>query len=118
MPVEPIAKKRRVSRDSLLLLTEVKVEAAGEPVTVRVRNLSPHGMMIDANEAFREGANVSATIRKIGSVPGKIAWVIGDRVGISFDKEIDASKARCPAPAKPPAIGPLSQSRRPGLKVR
>ena len=118
MPVEPIAKKRRVSRDSLLLLTKVKVEAASEAVTVRVRNLSPYGMMIDRDEAFYEGASISAHLRKIGLVPGKIAWIIGKRVGVSFDKEIDSKEARFPSPAKPPALSPLPQSRRPGLKAR
>ncbi len=121
MPTESIAKKRQVARDSLFLSTEVTVQGALKPVTVRVRNLSPGGMMIDGNAIFHEGAVVSAELRGIGSVSGKIAWILEERAGVSFDEEIDPKEARAPVSAPKPKVLFTPQpdrSRRPGLKLR
>jgi PilZ domain len=121
MSTQSIAKKRQSSRDSLFLSAEITVEGARKPVTVRVRNLSPGGMMIDGNPIFHEGAIVSADVRGIGAVAGKIAWVIDERAGVAFDEEIDPKEARAPvAPAKPRVLFTPSQdrTRRPGLKMR
>jgi PilZ domain len=121
MTTESIAKKRQGARDSLFLTTEVTVEGARKAVTVRVRNLSPGGMMIDGNAVFHEGAVVSANLRGIGSVSGKIAWIVEDRAGVSFDDEIDPKEARAPVAAVKPNIlftPTVDKSRRPGLKIR
>ncbi len=121
MTTESIAKKRQGARDSLFLTTEVTVEGARGPVTVRVRNLSPGGMMIDGNPIFHKGAAVSADLRGIGLVSGKIAWIVEDRAGVSFDDEIDPKEARAPvASAKPKILftPTVDRSRRPGLKIR
>ena len=120
MSTESIAKKRQAARDSLFLTTDVMVVGALKPVTVRVRNLSPGGMMIDGNAVFHEGAVVSAELRGIGSVSGKIAWLMEERAGVAFDKEIDPKEARAPVTAKPIALFTPQphRSRRPGLKIR
>jgi PilZ domain len=121
MSTESIAKKRQTARDSLFLSTEVTVVGALKPVTVRVRNLSAGGMMIDGNAIFHEGAVVSAALRGIGKVSGKIAWVIEERAGIAFDDEIDPKEARAPVVAAKPQVlftPQVDRSRRPGLKIR
>lgn len=121
MTTESIAKKRQAARDSLFLTSEVAVAGALKSVTVRVRNLSPGGMMIDGNAIFHEGAVVQADLRGIGSVSGKIAWIVADRAGVAFDEEIDPKEARSPvAVAKPRVLftPQPDRSRRPGLKVR
>ena len=121
MTTESIAKKRKAARDSLFLSCEITVEGALKPVIVRVRNLSAGGMMIDGNAVFNEGAGVSANLRGIGVVMGKIAWIVEDRAGVSFDMEIDPKEARAPvAVAKPKILftPSLDKSRRPGLKIR
>jgi PilZ domain len=122
MSTETTAKKRKAGRDSLFLSTEIMVEGARKPVSVRVRNLSPGGMMIDGNAVFQEGAVVSAGLRGIGAVAGRIAWIAEGRAGIAFDQDIDPKEARGSTGSlpnnftlfKPPVIG----ERRPGLKVR
>ena len=121
MPTESIAKKRQVARDSLFLSTEVTVQGALKPVTVRVRNLSPGGMMIDSNPVFQEGVLLTAAVRGIGTVTGNIAWIIEERAGVSFDEEIDPKEARAPVSAPKPKVLFTPQpdrSRRPGLKLR
>jgi PilZ domain len=121
MTTETIAKKRQAARDSLFLSTTVTVTGARNPVTVRVRNLSAGGMMIDGNAIFHEGAAVSAELRGIGKVSGKIAWVIEERAGVSFDEEIDPKEARAPVAAQKSKVLFTPQpdrSRRPGLKIR
>jgi hypothetical protein len=121
MTTESIAKKRQSARDSLFLTTEVTVEGALKVVTVRVRNLSPGGMMIDGNPLFHTGAVISADLRGIGAVSGKIAWIVEDRAGVSFDDEIDPKEARAPVAAAKPKIlftPTVDRSRRPGLKIR
>jgi PilZ domain len=120
MTTESIAKKRQAARDSLFLTSEVTVEGALKPVVVRVRNLSPGGMMIDGNAIFREGAVVSANLRGIGAVSGTIAWVVDERAGVAFDQEIDPKEARAPIAAKPNVrfTPTVDKSRRPGLKLR
>ncbi len=115
------AKKRQTERDSLFLSSEVTVQGIRKPVTVRVRNLSPGGMMIDGNPIFHEGLSISAELRGIGPVAGHIAWVMSDRAGVAFDSEIDPREARISVvPAKPRELfNPvLDKSRRPGLKLR
>jgi PilZ domain len=121
MSTEPIAKKRQAARDSLFLSAEVTVAGARKPVTVRVRNLSAGGMMVDGNAIFHEGAIVSADLRGIGAVSGRIAWVMEERAGVAFDEEIDPKEARAPVTAaKPPVLftPQPDRSRRPGLKIR
>jgi PilZ domain len=121
MTTESIAKKRQAARDSLFLTSEVTVEGALKAVTVRVRNLSAGGMMIDTNAIFREGAVVKADLRGIGPVAGKIAWIVEDRAGVAFNQAIDPKSARAPVAAAKPRVAFTPQpdrSRRPGLKLR
>lgn len=122
MSTETPAKKRSASRDSLFLSTEVMVEGARKPVSVRVRNLSSGGMMIDGNAVFHEGAVVSAALRGIGAVAGRIAWIAEGRAGIAFDQEIDPKEARGATGSLPNNFTlfkpPAPVERRPGLKLR
>jgi PilZ domain len=122
MSTDPTAKNRKAARDSLFLSTEVMVEGALKPVSVRVRNLSTGGMMIDGNVVFREDATVSAALRGIGVVSGRIAWIAEGRAGIAFDQEIDPKDARGSTGSISPGFTPFKPSvsveRRPGLKMR
>ena len=89
-------------------------------MSVRVRNLSPGGMMVDTNAIFQEGLAVSAELRGLGAVRGKIAWIIEGRAGVSFDKKVDPKEARAPvANPKPIVLFTPKQprARRPGLKI-
>ncbi|MCL9999076.1 MAG: PilZ domain-containing protein [Erythrobacter sp.] len=90
---------RSVTRDSLFLLADVRVEQNAEAYRVRVRNLSDGGMMGEGQLRVQRGHRVSVELRNIGAVGGTVAWVQDNRFGVAFDEEIDSQKARRPLQA-------------------
>lgn len=87
---------RSVTRDSLFLLADIRIEQETETHRVRVRNLSDGGMMAEGNLKVKRGHRVEVELRNIGAVAGGVAWVQDNRFGIAFDEEIDSQKARRP----------------------
>lgn len=63
---------------------------------VRVRNLSAGGLMADADVEVAIDDPITIELRNIGQVEGKIAWVRGQRFGVTFDEAIDPKLARKP----------------------
>lgn len=88
---------RTVTRDSLFLLANVRVEQQREQHRVRVRNLSDGGMMGEGPIKIKRGNRVEIELRNVGTVMGTIAWVQDNRFGIAFDEEIDSHEARKPS---------------------
>ncbi len=88
---------RSVTRDSLFLLANVRVEQQGDQARVRVRNLSDGGMMGEGTVQISRGNRVEVELRNIGSVMGTVAWVQDQRFGVAFDEEINSSAARAPS---------------------
>lgn len=88
---------RSVTRDSLFLLADIRVEHGAEAHRVRVRNLSDGGMMGEGQLRVQRGHRVSIELRHIGAVAGTVAWVQDNRFGVAFDEEIDSQRARRPA---------------------
>jgi len=87
---------RSVSRDSLFLLAEVRVEQNPETHKVRVRNLSDGGMMGEGSLNVMRGHRLAIQLRNIAMISGTVAWVQDNRFGIAFDEEIDSQLARRP----------------------
>lgn len=83
-------------RDSLFLLTVLSAPDGRDLGSARVRNLSATGLMADCEKPFSTGDRVSMKLRGVGVVQGSIAWVKGDRIGVSFDTVIDPQLARKP----------------------
>ena len=90
---------RSVSRDSLFLLANIKVEQGDEAHQVRVRNLSDGGMMGEGSLRVKRGNRLQIELRNVGEVAGSVAWVQDNRFGIAFDEEIDSTAARAPSAA-------------------
>ncbi|MEM9086451.1 MAG: PilZ domain-containing protein [Pseudomonadota bacterium] len=88
------ADTRSVSRDSLFLLANVRVENEEDFRRVRVRNLSDGGMMAEGNLHVQRGNRLDIELRNIGRIGGSVAWVQDERFGIAFDREIDSQSAR------------------------
>lgn len=88
---------RSVSRDSLFLLANIRVEQQGEFHRVRVRNLSDGGMMAEGSLRVQRGNRLDIELRNTAPVTGSVAWVQDDRFGIAFDEEIDSQAARRPS---------------------
>ncbi len=88
---------RSVSRDSLFLLANVRVEQETNQHRVRVRNLSDGGMMGEGTLRVKRGNRVEIELRNIGKVGGSVAWVQDQRFGIAFDEEVDSQMSRKPS---------------------
>lgn len=103
---------RSVSRDSLFLLANVRVEHEREQHRVRVRNLSDGGMMGEGPMHVARGNRVEVELRNIGKIAGCVAWVQDQRFGIAFDEEVDSQRARKPTAGglAPTATGNVSNA--------
>ncbi|TVV71056.1 PilZ domain-containing protein [Sphingomonas solaris] len=116
---EAAARSRRAApRDSLLLHATLQRVGDEAPLTIRVRNLSPGGMMAEVGTPFEPGDRIAIDLRGVGPLEGTVAWREIGRVGISFDREIDPHAARKavtpPRPATTAAPAP-PRPRRPRL---
>lgn len=88
---------RQVNRDSLFLLAQIKVDGREGETRVKVRNLSPGGMMAEGDVAVIRGSLVSVELRNLGWVEGTVAWKQDNRFGIAFVHDIDPAAVRAPA---------------------
>lgn len=88
--------RRRDERDSLFLLAPLRNLQTDIEQTVRVRNLSAHGMMADDAHSLANGDRIETTLRGIGIVTGHVAWVAKNSAGISFDEPVEPKLARKP----------------------
>jgi len=85
---------RNISRDSLFLMADLKLEGEDTPHRVKVRNLSKGGMLAENGPAVVRGAKLTIDLKNIGPVQGVVAWVQDGRFGIAFTHEIDPKLAR------------------------
>src|SRR5262245_55763577 len=60
---------------------------AGAPYPVRIRNLSVHGALLEADSLPPEGATVRLQRGSLGAL-GEVAWQIGKHCGIRFNGRI------------------------------
>jgi PilZ domain len=88
------ADSRHISRESMFLMADLRLEGQGEAIRVKVRNLSNGGMMAEGSIRVVPGALVSVNLRNIGWVDGAVAWVQDSRFGIAFRQEVEARLAR------------------------
>ena len=101
------------ARDSLFLMARLRTPSLSETFSVRIRNLSPGGLMADFATPLERDTGIEVEVRGIGWVPGKVAWFAEGRTGIAFDAPIDPGKARKPVAARPmPAAIPPRPRRR------
>lgn len=113
MDNSPDPQIRRSRRSNVLLSATLEVD--GVPISVRLRNLSEDGALVDGDLLPKEGAEV--VFRRNDLVQrGRIAWVHGKHAGVAFA-----------APLKPqdvmrnvPPAGPKPEPKfwRPGIATR
>lgn len=87
---------RQITRDSLFVLADVRLDGIEAIQRVKVRNLSAGGMMAEGQLKPMRGQLVWVDVRNIGWVEGSVAWVQDTRFGIAFCEEIDPKIARAP----------------------
>ncbi|WP_326524110.1 PilZ domain-containing protein [Sphingomonas sp.] len=102
--------QRGGARDSLFLSARLVLPALAAPVTVRVRNLSPGGLMAEYSGRASIGDAVEVEVRGIGAIAGQVAWITEGRLGIAFETEVDPLRARKPV-AVPPRPQPPKRKR-------
>ena len=85
---------RNIERESLFLMAEIAAPGAPRGLRVKVRNLSPGGMMAVSDQRMECGMQIAVELRNIGAVSGRVVWVDGDRFGVSFESTIDPKRAR------------------------
>ena len=90
---------RQITRDSLFVLADLRVDGSDCQTRVKVRNLSAGGMMAEGDVKVLRGMPVAINIRNIGWTEGTVAWVQESRFGIAFRDEIDPKVARAPVVA-------------------
>jgi PilZ domain len=88
------AQNRQKIRESIFFGASVLFKKTGEELPVRVRNISPGGMMIDCTLGAGIGDEIVADIKNIGKVTGRVAWAVAPRMGIAFDHEVNPARAR------------------------
>lgn len=91
---EVAALSRGADRDSLFMQAQLALPGGGDPVMVRVRNLSPGGMLAEGKVVVAQGAVVEVDLRNIGPVTGRVIWVGDGKFGIAFDRAIDPQSVR------------------------
>ena len=90
---EVAALSRGADRDSLFLQATLILPGA-DPVTVRVRNLSPGGMLAEGRVNVAQGAAVEVDLRNVGPVSGRVIWAGEGKFGIAFDRPVDPQAVR------------------------
>jgi len=85
---------RHLDRDSLFLMAEIRLDGTENSERLKVRNLSPGGMMAEGVMEIVAGTRLMVNLRNIGWIKGSVAWVQENRFGVAFDKEIDPKLPR------------------------
>lgn len=91
---EVAALSRGADRDSLFMQAGLILPGHIDPVTVRVRNLSPGGMLAEAKVQITQGAAIEIDLRNVGLVPGRVVWAGEGKFGIAFDRPVDPQAVR------------------------
>jgi hypothetical protein len=107
------AQNRRSRRANVLLAATI--EAARGELSVRLRNLSSDGALIEADELPEKGEQILFRRNDI-AVAGRVAWVLDGHAGLSFDSKLDPEVVLRNVPAKKTRIE--LKFRRPGVTAR
>lgn len=97
------------------VLMRCELEVAGESRTVKLRNLSSHGAMVEDKDLPLVGSSVLFRKDDI-KVSGIVVWARIGRAGIKFDTIVPAKQVMRHVP--PPRAKPQPKFGRPGLKTR
>lgn len=104
---------RQISRDSLFVMADLRIDGFEGEHRVRVRNISSGGLMAETPVKVVNGQIAWVNLRNLGWLEGSVAWVQDNRFGLAFREEIDPLQTRAPLVAgegtprfvKPPLPG-------------
>ena len=92
------AENRHAARDSLVVEIDLRLGDENQDHSVRMRNLSPRGMMAEGDVKASRGMSVWVNLHDLGWTEGTVAWVQDNRFGVAFRDEIDPSVVHMPSP--------------------
>lgn len=92
------AENRHTARDSLVVEVDLRLGDENHDHTVRMRNLSPRGMMAEGDVKAARGMAVWVNLHGLGWTEGTVAWVQDNRFGVAFRDEIDPHAVQMPLP--------------------
>lgn len=108
-----VIQNRRSRRSNVLLVATL--EAGGQSLQVKLRNLSADGALVEAKTLPPEGSEVVFK-RKELVVSGRIAWLGKDHAGVAFHDKLEPEQVMRHVPV--PRQRPKLDFRRPGLACR
>ena len=104
---------RRARRSNVLLAASI--EASGATLSVKLRNLSTEGALVEGDRLPIEGSEVVFTRNEL-SVHSRVAWVHGKQAGIAFHEAIKQEEVLRNIPK--PRYRATPEFRRPALASR
>ncbi|HET7605618.1 MAG TPA: PilZ domain-containing protein [Sphingomicrobium sp.] len=114
MDESSMMKNRRSRRSPVLLAATVEVR--GKPVTVKLRNLSEEGALIEGERLPAEGSSTFFERNDL-RLESRVVWVHGRYAGVAFDEPLKAEQVLRAVPA-PKRKAEITDFRRPGLACR
>ena len=105
-----ITQNRRTRRSHVLMAASI--DADGITLSVKLRNLSSKGALIEAAQLPTVGSEVIFRKNEL-NLAGRVAWVTANRAGIAFDTLLDPDAVMRHVPRTKPQAKP--EFRRPAL---
>jgi hypothetical protein len=115
MDESSITQNRRSRRSPVLLTATVYV--AGLPVSVKLRNLSEQGALIESDRLPPEGAETIFERKEI-RLKSRVVWVEGKYAGVAFDVPLNREEALRHVPQPKRKTNGDFDFRRPGFACR
>lgn len=112
MKESEITQNQRARRSHVLMAASI--EAAGVTVSVKLRNLSADGALVEGGELPAIDSPVIFRKKEL-KLAGRVAWVTGVRAGIAFDTKLDPEAVLRHVPKMKPL--PKLDFRRPRIKA-
>jgi hypothetical protein len=103
---------RRTRRSQVLM--EASIEADGTTATVKLRNLSTEGALVEGDLLPSVGSRILFRKKEL-SLTGQVAWATGGRAGIAFDSPLEPEAVLRHVPS--PRTRAKLDFRRPRLKA-
>lgn len=103
---------RRTRRSQVLM--EASIEADGTTATVKLRNLSTEGALVEGDLLPSVGCRILFRKKEL-SLTGQVAWATGGRAGIAFDSPLEPEAVLRHVPS--PRTRAKLDFRRPRLKA-
>ena len=88
------AASRTPPRVVLTMTAALRLGSERDAQEVRMRNLSPGGVMVECAEVREPGTPVLLAMASVGGVAGRIAWCTAGRMGIAFDRPVDPARVQ------------------------